>query len=74
MIKKFLLFFLFLIFLLIFFIAYLNYIGLETDKFNSTIKCFCVGKATEFTARQFGFIHTYTSEGTVDSLIEIIKR
>tara|TARA_B100000579_G_scaffold51769_1_gene36003 strand:- start:1184 stop:3394 length:2211 start_codon:yes stop_codon:yes gene_type:complete len=38
MIKKFLLFFLFLIFLLIFFIAYLNYIGLETDKFNSTIK------------------------------------
>ena len=38
MIKRFLLFFLFLIFLLISFIGYLNFIGLETNKFNSTIK------------------------------------
>jgi len=42
--------------------------------FNSKIKCFCVGKATELTARQVGFINTYTSEGTVDSLIELIER
>ena len=47
---------------------------MNIEKFNSKIKCFCVGKATELTARQAGFINTYTSEGTVDSLIEIIIR
>ncbi len=47
---------------------------MNIEKFNSKIKCFCVGKATEFIARQVGFINTYTSEGTVDSLIELIKR
>ena len=47
---------------------------MNIEKFNSKIKCFCVGKTTEFTARQSGFINTYTSEGTVDSLIELIKR
>jgi len=47
---------------------------INIEKFNSKIKCFCVGKTTEFTARQSGFINTYTSEGTVDSLIELIKR
>ena len=38
------------------------------------IKCFCVGSATEFTAKQAGFITTHSSEGTVDSLIELIIR
>ena len=47
---------------------------MNIEKFNSKIKCFCVGKTTEFTARQIGFINTYTSEGTVDSLIELIAR
>ena len=47
---------------------------MDIEKFNSKIKCFCVGKATEFTAKQVGFLNTYTSEGTVDSLIELILR
>ena len=33
-----------------------------------------MGKATELTARQVGFLNTYTSEGTVNSLIELIIR
>ena len=48
----------------------IRFMNIET--FNSKIKCFCVGKATELTAKQVGFINTYTSEGTVDSLIELI--
>ena len=32
------------------------------------------GKSTELTARQFGFINIFTSEGTVDSLTELIVR
>ena len=47
---------------------------LNIDKFNSKIKCYCVGKTTEFTAKQMGFINTYSSEGTVDSLKELIIR
>tara|TARA_Y100001970_G_scaffold260073_1_gene341760 strand:- start:178 stop:879 length:702 start_codon:yes stop_codon:yes gene_type:complete len=47
---------------------------MNIEKFNSKIRCFCVGKATELIARQVGFINTYTSEGTVDSLIELVKR
>ena len=47
---------------------------MNIEKFNSKIKCFCVGKATELTARKVGFINTYISEGTVDSLIELIIR
>ena len=47
---------------------------MNIEKFNSKIKCFCVGKATELTARQVGFINIFTSEGTVDSLIELIMR
>ena len=47
---------------------------MNIEKFNSKIKCFCVGQATEFTAKQVGFIKTLTSEGTVDSLIELIIR
>ena len=47
---------------------------LNVDKFDSKIKCYCVGKTTEFKARQVGFLNTYSSEGTVDSLIELIIR
>ena len=47
---------------------------LNVDKFDSKIKCYCVGKTTEFAARKTGFINTYSSEGTVDSLIELIIR
>ena len=47
---------------------------MNIEKFNSKIKCFCVGKATELTARQVGFLNTYTSEGSVKSLIELIIR
>ena len=47
---------------------------MNIEKFNSKIKCFCVGKATELLAKQAGFINTYSSEGTVDSLIELIIR
>ena len=47
---------------------------MNIEKFNSKIKCFCVGRSTELTAKQVGFVNTYTSEGTVDSLIELIIR
>ena len=47
---------------------------MNIEKFNSKIKCFCVGNATEFTAKQAGFVNTYSSGGTVDSLIELIMR
>ena len=47
---------------------------MNIEKFNSKIKCFCVGNTTESVAKQVGFINTYSSEGTVDSLIELIVR
>ena len=47
---------------------------MNIEKFNLKIKCFCVGNVTEFTAKQAGFINTYSSEGTVDCLIELIIR
>jgi len=47
---------------------------LNVDKFDSKIKCYCVGRMTELRARKAGFINTYSSEGTVDSLIELIIR
>jgi len=47
---------------------------MNIEKFNSKIKCFCVGKTTELSARQVGFLNTYSSEGTVDSLIELVMR
>ena len=47
---------------------------MSIEKFNSKIKCFCVGKATEVTAKKIGFLNTYCSEGTVDSLTEQIIR
>jgi len=47
---------------------------LNIDKFDSKIKCYCVGETTEFAARKAGFLNTYSSEGTVDTLIELIIR
>ena len=47
---------------------------MNIEKFDFKIKCFCVGKSTELMARKMGFTNTYTSEGTVDSLVELIKR
>jgi len=47
---------------------------MNIEKFDSKIKCFCVGNSTELAAKQFGFINTCSSEGTVDSLIELIIR
>ena len=47
---------------------------MNIDKFDSKIKCFCVGEATEQIAKKFGFLNTFSSEGTVDSLIELIVR
>jgi len=47
---------------------------MNIEKFDLKIKCFCVGSLTELVAKQAGFINTYSSEGTVDSLIELIIR
>jgi uroporphyrinogen-III synthase len=47
---------------------------MNIEKFDSKIKCFCVGNTTELMAKQFGFINTCSSEGSVDSLIELIMR
>ena len=47
---------------------------LNIDKLDATIKCYCVGNATELTAKQVGFVNTYSSEGTVNSLRELIIR
>jgi len=47
---------------------------MNIEKFNSKIKCFCVGNVTEAAAKKIGFVNTYSSEGTVDSLIELIIR
>ena len=46
---------------------------MNIEKLDLKIKCFCVGlSATEATPRnKLGFINTYSSEGTVDSLIEL---
>jgi len=47
---------------------------MNIEKLDLKIKCFCVGSSTELTAKQAGFLNTYSSEGTVDSLIELIIR
>ena len=47
---------------------------MNVEKFYSGIKCFCVGHSTEISAKQAGFTNTYSSEGSVDSLIELIIR
>ena len=45
---------------------------LNHDKINKTIKCFCVGEATEKKARSFGFQNTIAAEGNVSNLKELI--
>ena len=47
---------------------------MNIEKFTSKIKCFCVGRSTELAAKKAGFLNTFSSEGTVDSLIELIMR
>jgi uroporphyrinogen-III synthase len=47
---------------------------MNIEKLHFKIKCFCVGRTTERTAKQFGFINTFSSEGTVNSLIELVIR
>jgi uroporphyrinogen-III synthase len=42
------------------------------NEINKTIKCFCVGEATEKKARSFGFQNTIASEGNVSNLKELI--
>ena len=43
---------------------------LNFDKFDPKIKCYCVGKTTEFTARQTGFINTYSSDDFNNTTIQ----
>ncbi len=45
---------------------------LNHDQINKKIKCFCVGKATEKKARNFGFQNTISAEGNVLNLKELI--
>ena len=47
---------------------------MNLEKLNIKIKCYCVGRSTELTAKEAGFINTHSSEGTVNSLIELVKR
>ncbi len=47
---------------------------MNVEVLDSKIKCFCVGRATERTANQLGFLNTLSSEGTVNSLIELVIR
>ena len=45
---------------------------LNLKKINKKIKCFCVGNVTEKKARSFGFQNTFSAEGNVDNLKELI--
>ncbi len=45
---------------------------LNHDEINKTIKCFCIGEATEKKARSFGFQNTIAAEGNVSNLKELI--
>ena len=47
---------------------------MNVEVLDPKIKCYCVGRATERTAHQAGFLNTLASEGTVDSLIELVIR
>ena len=47
---------------------------MNVEVLDPKIKCYCVGRATERTAHQVGFLNTLASEGTVDSLIELVIR
>ena len=45
---------------------------MNIEKFNSKIKCFCVGNFTENEAKQKGFQNIYSAEGNVNNLKELI--
>ena len=45
---------------------------LNLKKIDKKINCFCVGSATEKKARNFGFQNTFSAEGDVNNLKEII--
>ena len=45
---------------------------LNLNKINKTIKCFCVGEATEKKARSLGFQNTIAAGGNVSNLKELI--
>ena len=45
---------------------------LDTKEFNKKIQCFCVGEATEKTAKEKGFYNTFSASGNVRSLRELI--
>jgi len=45
---------------------------LNLKKINKKINCFCVGNATERKARKSGFQNTFSAEGNVDNLKELI--
>ena len=45
---------------------------LNLKKINKKIDCFCVGTATEKKARNYGFQNTFSAEGNVNNLKEII--
>ena len=45
---------------------------LNTKKIDKTIKCFCVGNATEKVAKMRGFQNIYVADGNVENLNEII--
>jgi len=45
---------------------------LNLKKINKKINCFCVGNATERKARNSGFQNTFSAEGNVDNLKELI--
>ena len=47
---------------------------LDLDKLDKNIKCFCVGETTEKKARSAGFQNTFTAEGNVLNLKELILR
>ena len=46
--------------------------NLDTEDFNKNTPCFCVGDATEKTAKQKGFHNTFSAGGNVRNLRELI--
>ena len=48
--------------------------NLDTKDFNKKSLCFCVGDATEKTAKQKGFHNTFSAGGNVKNLQELILR
>ena len=47
---------------------------LDLDKLDKNIKCFCVGNTTEKKARSMGFQNTFSAEGNVSNLKELILK